>query len=97
MQIEFKEMGVPPRMWAIQYAPFDPKEKTIVLIKVKRAPKRRGAKDSKCFVVMLKGETWDHPGNTIVKAGTQTNYASFWSLDDAKQFVEKMRGKESEV
>ena len=97
MQVEYREMGIPPRLWAIQKAPFDKKGKNIGWIKTKRAPKRKGAKDSTCFVVMLRGQTWPHPGNKIVKAGIMTNYASFWSIDEAKQFVEEMTGEDGEV
>ncbi len=96
MKIEYSEMGVPPRFWGIHEVPYSPTSKTLGWIKVKRAPKRRGAKDSKCYVVKLTGVTWPHPGNSIVKAGIMTNYATFWSLKEAKNFVEQKLGETNE-
>jgi len=96
VKIEYREMGVPPRFWGIQPVPYSTTSKNVGWIKAKRAPKSRGAKDSQCYVVKLRGVTWPHPGNSIVKAGIMTDYATFWSLDEAKCFVEEKLGEINE-
>tara|TARA_R100001086_G_scaffold232181_1_gene153287 strand:+ start:65 stop:346 length:282 start_codon:yes stop_codon:yes gene_type:complete len=63
--------------------------KNLGWIKIKKAPKERNGKDCNLYLVKIQKAQWPHPGNRLVKAGVLTNYKSFWSLKEAKNFVEE--------
>ena len=70
--------------WGIQDADKE-SGKNLGWIKAKRGPSgRRG----ECYMVSIKAGLWPHPGSRLVKKGTLVNVKLFYSLKEAKQFVE---------
>ena len=53
-----------------------------------KATKGPSGKMGECYLAHIKAGQWPHEGNALIKKGTLVNVKLFYSLKEAKQFVE---------
>ena len=49
---------------------------------------KESGKMGECYLAHIKAGQWPHEGNALIKKGTLVNVKLFYSLKEAKQFVE---------
>ena len=70
--------------WGIQDADKE-SGKNLGWIKAAKGP---SGKMGECYLAHIKAGLWPHPGSRLVKKGILVNVKLFYSLKEAKQFVE---------